>query len=118
MSSAQAWQGKRLLNGSHESGAFRDFYDNPDPNIQRQKGKEYMAVTEACDERKYTVRVDCGKVIDCFSNNLHLENSAASLPPVEIQTAISEVEAEGIHAEQATIINQGNEAATSDKVEE
>ncbi len=57
--------------------------------------------------------VDCGKVIDCFSNTLCLENSNASLSPVEIQTVISEVEVEGAHAEQTARIIQENEAANS-----
>ena len=78
MSSERARQCKRLLTGSRVSGAFGDFYDNPDPNIRRRKRQRiYGTVTGACGERKYTVQFDCGKVIDCFSNTLHLENSTA-----------------------------------------
>ncbi len=102
MSNEPAWQWKRLLTGSRVFGAFGDLFDNTDPNIRRRKRQRiYGSVTGACGKWKYTVQFDCGKVIGCFSNTLGLENSTASLPPVEIQAAISEVEAEGAHAEQA-----------------
>ena len=119
MSSEWARQCKRLLTGSRVSGAFGDFYDNPDPNIRRRKRQRiYGTVTGACGERKYTVQFDCGKVIDCFSNTLRVENSTASLPPVEIQAAISEAELEGTRAEQANQIIRENEAAANDAIEE
>jgi hypothetical protein len=36
---------------------FWDFYDNPNPNIRRQKRQRiYGTVTGACGERKYTVK--------------------------------------------------------------
>jgi hypothetical protein len=113
MSSKRAHQCKSV------SGAFGDFYDNLDPNIRRQKRQRiYGTVTGACGEWKYTVQFDCGKVIDCFSNTLRIENSSALLPPVEIQAAISKAELEGTHAEQAVQIIRENEAAANDAIEE
>jgi hypothetical protein len=57
MSSEPAWQWNRLLTGSHVSGAFGDFYDNPDPNIRRWKRQRiFGTVTGACSEGKYTVQ--------------------------------------------------------------
>jgi hypothetical protein len=68
--------------------------------------------------QKYTVQFDCGQVVYCFSNTLHLEKSTASLPPVEIQAAISEVEAEGTHTKYAAQIIKENKAAANDIEEE
>jgi hypothetical protein len=91
MTDEPACQMKRLLTGARVSGAFRDFYDNPDPNIRRQKRQRiYGTVVGACGERKYTVQFDCGHVVDCFPNTLPLKKSTALPPPVEIQAAISE----------------------------
>jgi hypothetical protein len=119
MSNEPAWQWKRLLTGSRVFGAFGDLFDNTDPNIRRRKRQRiYGSVTGACGKWKYTVQFDCGKVIGCFSNTLGLENSTASLPPVEIQAAISEVEAEGAHAEQAAWIIREYKAAVSDTIED
>ena len=76
-------------------------------------------ITGACGERKYTVQFDSGQIIERFSNTLHLERPIASLPPVEIQAAVAEVEAEGNHAEEAARIIEDNEAAANDaEVEE
>jgi len=115
MSNPSGWQPKRLLTGSHVSGAFGDFYDNPDPNIRRRKRlRIYGTIIGACGEWKYTVQFDSRQVIECFSNTLHLERPTASLPPVEIQAAVAEVEAEGNHAEEAVRIIEDNEAAEND----
>jgi hypothetical protein len=120
MSNPSGQQPKRLLTGSHISGAFGDFYDNPDPNIQRRKRlRIYGTITGACSERKYTVQFDSGQIIECFSNTLHLERPATALPPVEIQAAVAEVEAEGNHVEEAARIIEDNKAAANDaEVEE
>ena len=112
MSNPSGQQPKRLLTGSRVPGAFGDFYDNPDPNIWRRKRlRIYGTITGACSERKYTVQFDSRQIIECFSNTLHLERPTASLPPVEIQAAVAEVEAEGNHAEEAACIIEDNEAA-------
>ena len=120
MSNPSGWQPKRLLTGSRVSGAFGDFYDNPDPNIWRRKRlRIYGTITGACSKQKYTVQFDSRQIIECFSNTLHLERPTASLPPVEIQAAVAEVEAEGNHAEEAVCIIEDNEAAANDaEVEE
>jgi hypothetical protein len=102
MINPSGWQPKRLLTGSRVSGAFGDFYDNLDPNIRRGKRlRIHGTITGACSERKYTVQFDSRQIIERFSNTLHLERPTASLPPVEIQAAVAEVEAEGNHAEEA-----------------
>jgi hypothetical protein len=122
MSNPSGQQPKRLLTGSRISGAFSDFYDNPDPNIRRRRQlRIYGTITGACGERKYTVQFDGGQIIERFSNTIRLERPTASLPPVEIQAAVAEVEAEaeGNHAEEAARIIEDNEAAANDaEVEE
>jgi len=120
MINPSGWQPKRLLTGSRVSGAFGDFYDNLDPNIRRGKRlRIHGTITGACSERKYTVQFDSRQIIERFSNTLHLERPTASLPPVEIQAAVAEVEAEGNHAEEAARIIEDNEAAANDaEVEE
>jgi hypothetical protein len=66
------------------SGAFGDYYDNPNPDVQcRKRQRIYGTVVQACSERQYTVHFDCGKVIECFSNTLPVENRATSLPPFD-----------------------------------
>jgi hypothetical protein len=76
-------------------------------------------VVQACGERQYTVRFDCVKVIECFSNTLHVENRAASLPPSELQAAAKEVEAQGGAAgATAAQITEENEAGVQDAAEE
>jgi hypothetical protein len=115
MSNPSGRQPKRLLTGSRVCWAFGDFYDNPDPNIWRRKRlRIHGTITGACGERKYTVQFDSGQIIECFSNTLRLQRPTASLPPVEIQAAVSEVEAEGNHAEEAAHIIEDNEAAAND----
>ncbi len=83
-------QPKRLLTGARISGPFGEFFDNPDPNIRRRKRQRiYGTVTGACGERKYTIKFDCGKILECFSNTLRLENATASLPPEDVQAAVA-----------------------------
>jgi len=44
MSEAPAAQDKRWSTGACASGLFGDFYENPDPNIKRRNGKEYLGL--------------------------------------------------------------------------
>jgi len=120
MSAEQRRQPKRLLAGARVSGAFGDYYDNPNPDVRRRKRQRiYGTVVQACGERQYTVRFDCGKVIECFSNTLRVENRAASLPPSELQAAAEEVEAQGGAAGvTAAQIIEENEAGVQDAAEE
>lgn len=112
-------QPKRLLTGARVSGPFGEFFDNPDPNIRRRKRQRiYGTVTGACGERKYTIKFDCGKILECFSNTLRLENATASLPPEDVQAAVAEIESGGNLAEEAVQIVQDNEAAAHDAEEE
>ncbi len=120
MSEAPAAREKRLTTGARVSGSFGDFYINPDPNIRRRKRQRiYGIVTGACGPRKYTVQFDCGITLECFSNTLCLESSAASLPPPELHDAISQVERESIApTAMATAIIEANEVAANDIEEE
>jgi hypothetical protein len=112
-------QPKRLLTGARVSGPFGEFLDNPDPNIRRRKRQRiYGTVTRACGEQKHTIKFDCGKILECFSNTLHLENAMASLPPEDVQAAVAEIESGGNRAEEAVQIVQDNEAAAHDAEEE
>jgi len=120
MSAEQRWQPKQLLTGARVSGAFGDYYDNPNPDVRhRKRQRVYGTVVQACGKRQYTVRFDCGKVIECFSNTLRVENRAASLPPSKLQAAAEEVEAQGgaAGATAAQIIEE-NEAGVQDAAEE
>jgi hypothetical protein len=82
--------------------------------LSQKRLRIHGTITGACGERKYTVQFDSGQIIECFSNTLRLERPTASLPPVEIQAAVAEVEAEGNHAEEAVRIIEDNEAAGKD----
>jgi len=89
--------------------AFGDFYDYLYPNVRRWKRHRiYGTVTGAFGGWRYTIKFDCGQLFDCFSNLPCLEKSSASLPPVEIQTKVSEVEAEKTQAKNAAQITQEN----------
>jgi len=119
MSEAPAARDKRLSTGAHVSGSFGNFYENPDPNIKRRKWQRIFGTVQgACGPRKYRVLFDCGKVVECFSNTLHVETSTSSVPPEELQIAISQAErrvGESVTPIAAAIV-AGNEAAANDAV--
>jgi len=120
MAVEQRRQTKRLLTGTHVSGSFGEYYDNPNPDVQRRKRQRiYGTLVQACGERKYTVQFDCGMVMKCYSHTLCLENQASSLPPSELQAAAKEVKAQGEHADATAVqVVEENEAAVQDAAEE
>ncbi len=64
---------KWLRSGARVSGAFGDFYANPDPTIRRRKRQRIFGVVqEACGPQKYKVLFDSDVVIGCFSNTLRV----------------------------------------------
>ena len=117
MSEAPAAWEKRLITGARVSGSFGDFYENPDPNIRWRKWQRIFGTVQgACGPWKYSVQFDCGKVIECFSNTLYVEASTSSVPPEELQIAISQAERWGEESEtpSATAIITENEVAAND----
>jgi hypothetical protein len=84
---------------SHFCGAFGDFMTIRIPMSGDGKGRVYLELSlELLASENTLLTVDRFLIA---SNNLCLEKSSASLPPVEIQATVSEVEAEGTHAENA-----------------
>jgi hypothetical protein len=117
MSEAAATREKRLSTGSRVSGAFGDFYANPDPNIRRRKRQRIFGVVqEACGPRKYKVLFDSGVVIECFSNTLCVETASTSIPLDELQVAVAQVERQGEESrvQSAAAIVTANKAAAND----
>ena len=119
MSEAAATREKRLSTGSRVSGAFGDFYANPDPNIRRRKRQRIFGVVqEACGPQKYKVLFDSGVVIECFSNTLRVETASTSIPLDELQVAVAQVERQGEESrvQSAAAIVMANKATANDAV--
>jgi len=117
MSEAAATREKWLRSGTRVSGAFGDFYANPDPNIRRWKRQRIFGVVqEACGPRKYKILFDSGVVLECFSNTLRVEAASTSVPLDELQVAVAQVERQGEESgvQSAAAIVTANEAAAND----
>jgi hypothetical protein len=72
---------KRLSAGACVSGAFADFYANPDPILGDGKRQRIFGVIqEACGPQKYNVLFDSGVIKECISNILCVEAALTSVP--------------------------------------
>ena len=73
---------KRISVGARVSGSFSESIFNPNPAIKcKHKHRIFGNVDEAIDHKRYKVMFDNGAILQCYSNNLHVELPTASLPP-------------------------------------
>ena len=65
---------KRIGVGARVSGSFGESICNPNPAIKRKhKRRIFGNVVEAIDHKRYKVMFDNGAILQCYSNNLHVE---------------------------------------------
>ena len=85
---------KRIGIGAQVSGSFGESICNPNPAIKcKQKCRIFGNVVEAIDHKRYKVMFDNGAILQCYSNNLHVELPTALLPsnpppPLVMQTTL------------------------------
>ena len=73
---------QRIGVGAQVSRSFGELICNPNPAIKcKHKCRIFSNVVEAIDHMRYKVMFDSGAILQCYSNNLHVELLTASLPP-------------------------------------
>ena len=65
---------KRISVVAQVSGSFGKLFCNPNPAIKhKHKCRIFGNVVEAIDNKRYKVMFDNSAILQCYSNNLHVE---------------------------------------------
>ena len=87
---------KRLIVGTRVSGAHGELVPNPKGHGRRVRDRAIGSIVASCENNKYKVKFDNGKIKECSSSSLRIENIVVALPVNEITPQVRErIEEEG-----------------------
>ena len=87
---------QRLIVGTRVSGPHGELVPNPKGHGRRVRDRAIGSIVASCNNNKYKVKFDNGKIKECSSSSLRIENIVVALPVNEITPQVQErIEEEG-----------------------
>ena len=76
--------------GTRVSGAHEELVTNPKGHGRRIRDQVIGSIVASCQNNKYKVKFDNGKVKECSPRSLRIENIVAALPVNDITPHVRE----------------------------